>query len=41
MGRVVTISTRAKKVEDNATAATNDLQNIGISIAVTYQITRE
>ena len=41
VGRVVTINTRSKKIEDNATAATNDLQNIGISVSITYQITKE
>lgn len=41
IGTVINISMRSKKIEDNATAATNDLQNIGISVAVTYQITRE
>jgi regulator of protease activity HflC (stomatin/prohibitin superfamily) len=41
IGTVIHINTRAVKVEDSATAATNDLQNVGVSIAVTYQITNE
>lgn len=41
MGRVITINTRSKKLEDSTTASTNDLQSIGISVVFTYQITKE
>lgn len=41
VGRVVKISTRAKKVEDGTTVSTNDLQKVGVSVAFTYQITKE
>jgi len=41
IGRVVTISTRSKKLEDATTASTNDLQSIGISVVFTYQTTKE
>lgn len=41
VGRVINISLRSKKIEDSATASTNDLQSIGISVAITYQITKD
>lgn len=41
IGRVVTINTRAKKLEDATNASTNDLQSIGISVVFTYQITKD
>lgn len=41
IGSVITINTRAKKLEDTTTASTNDLQSIGINVAFTYQITKD
>lgn len=41
VGRVIKMNLRSVKVEDNATAKSSDLQDIGISLAVTYSITRD
>lgn len=41
VGKIITISTRAKKLEDSANASTNDLQSIGVNVTFTYQVTKD